>query len=65
MYNTEQPATATEPVTKAGQHQVQPGETMYQIARKYNVTVIDLLDWNNRTDTTLKPGELLRIVASK
>ena len=51
------PAAASESTT--GNHTVAKGETMYQIARQYGITVIDLLDLNQRTDTNLKPGEIL------
>ena len=53
------PAISNASTPAAQTHTVQQGETMYQIARKYGVTVIDLLDMNNRTDTNLKPGESL------
>ena len=49
--------TAAKPAGNGTAHTVQPGETMYQIARKYNMTVIDLMELNNRTDTNLKPGD--------
>lgn len=40
-------------------HEVQPGETLYGIAKKHGVTVDDLKRWNNLGDGTLKPGQLL------
>ncbi|MBI3899388.1 MAG: transglycosylase SLT domain-containing protein [Gammaproteobacteria bacterium] len=37
-------------------HRVRPGETLSSIARRYNVMVRQLADWNS-----LKPGEVLRM----
>jgi membrane-bound lytic murein transglycosylase D len=45
----------TEPLT----HTVIKGDTFYKIAHHYNVSVDDLLLWNNKTDMTLKLGEKL------
>lgn len=42
-------------------HEVRMGETMYQIARKYEVTVEAIMDWNSKTDYSLSPGEKLII----
>jgi membrane-bound lytic murein transglycosylase D len=43
-------------------HEVKPGETLYKIARAYQVTIKDLMDWNSKTDFALKVGEKLRIL---
>lgn len=40
-------------------HEVQPGETLYSIARKRSVSVADLRKWNNLDTALLKPGQLL------
>lgn len=43
-------------------HQVQPGQTMYRIARTYDVPVDDLMEINRIDDPTkLYPGDLLYI----
>ncbi len=42
-------------------HEVQAGETMYQIARKYEVSVDDIRQWNNKSDNNLSVGERLRV----
>jgi len=42
-------------------HIVNPKETIYKIAKEYNVTVQQLKDWNNKTDNTLSIGEKLVI----
>jgi membrane-bound lytic murein transglycosylase D len=42
-------------------HMVEKGETLYSISRKYNVTVEDIMNWNNKTDFDIKQGEELKI----
>lgn len=43
-------------------HEVKPTDTVYSIARKYGVTIKELMEWNNKTDFNLSVGEKLRIV---
>jgi membrane-bound lytic murein transglycosylase D len=43
-------------------HEVKPTDTVYSIARKYGVTIKDLMEWNNKTDFNLAVGEKLRII---
>jgi LysM repeat protein len=42
-------------------HTVQPKETMYAIAKKYDVSIDDVMKWNNMPSTDLKIGQQLRI----
>jgi len=42
-------------------HEVQPKETVYAIARKYAVTIEDVMKWNNLQTTDLHAGQQLRI----
>ncbi|RSK51401.1 LysM peptidoglycan-binding domain-containing protein [Hymenobacter rigui] len=42
-------------------HTVQPGETMYSVSRKYGVTIKQIMEWNNKPDFSVKPGEVLLI----
>lgn len=42
-------------------HTVSAGESMYQISRKYGVTIKDIMDWNNKADFNVSPGEKLKI----
>jgi membrane-bound lytic murein transglycosylase D len=42
-------------------HTVQSGETMYSISRKYGVTIKQIMEWNNKPDFSVKPGEVLLI----
>ncbi|GAA3970162.1 hypothetical protein GCM10022407_15060 [Hymenobacter antarcticus] len=67
------PAGATLPASRptasadpnATTHTVAVGETLYSISRLHKVTVADLQAWNGRaaTDTSVKIGEELRVVA--
>lgn len=42
-------------------HSVAPGETMFSIARSYNVTVNDLMTWNDLKGNDLSVGQALMI----
>ena len=55
---------ASKLVTKGNRiHEVQPKEGLYAIAKKYQVTVQQLRDWNNLTSDDLKIGQ--QIIVSK
>ncbi|HEY4650298.1 MAG TPA: LysM peptidoglycan-binding domain-containing protein, partial [Pontibacter sp.] len=57
---TEKPQHAnTSPATKSAKHVVAKGETLYGIAKMYNVTVADLTSWNNLGEGPLKLGQEL------
>lgn len=43
-------------------HKVGDADTLYSIARQYGVTIKDLMDWNQRKDLTVRPGETLKII---
>lgn len=43
-------------------HIVQKGETLYQIARKYNLSTAELINLNNLTSSQIKIGDLLYLV---
>jgi membrane-bound lytic murein transglycosylase D len=43
-------------------HEVKATDTVYSIARKYGVTIKDLMEWNNKQDFNLAVGEKLRII---
>ncbi|MGQ9484622.1 MAG: transglycosylase SLT domain-containing protein [Desulfosoma sp.] len=42
-------------------HRVNRGETLTEIAKRYNVCVSDIKQWNGLKDSTVKPGQTLRI----
>lgn len=50
-----------EPVQEVITHEVQKGETMWAISKKYGVEVEELKSWNNKTDNSLSLGEKLII----
>ena len=43
-------------------HQVKTSDTLYSVARQYNVTIKELMDWNQKKDLTLAVGENLKIL---
>ena len=51
-----------EGVSDASLHEVQPGETMFQIARNYGVTIKELMEWNHKDSFNLNVGERLKIL---
>ena len=42
-------------------HEVQSGETMYKVARQYEVTIKELMEWNNKEDFNVSVGDKLTI----
>ncbi|MBD8898314.1 LysM peptidoglycan-binding domain-containing protein [Rhodanobacter sp. DHG33] len=44
-------------------HRVAQGETLWQLARHYSVSVRDLQRWNNLHEQSIHPGQLLKISA--
>lgn len=45
-----------------GEHTVKAGQTLYGIARDYNVTVMDLVNWNDLDlQLGIKPGQVLKL----
>ena len=55
------PQKSTPAKSAAKYHTVKPGETLYSIAKKYNLTVDDLKRRNKITVSTIHPGDKLRI----
>ena len=44
-------------IPESGIHIVQKGETLFHIAKIYDIYVPDLIDFNNLTDYNVKPGD--------
>ena len=57
-------AVSASAASPAAQHTVVVGETLYSIARRYQVTVANLQAWNGKLDGNVKIGEVLRVQAS-
>ena len=43
-------------------HDVQAADTLYSVARKYGVTIKEIMDWNEKKDLSITLGEKLRIL---
>jgi LysM repeat protein len=54
-------APASKPATTKITHTVRKGETLFAIARKYDVSVQDIKTWNNLKSTNLSLGQRLQI----
>ena len=51
-----------EPIlAKVAIHEVKATDTLYSVARKYGVTIKELMDWNNKKDFSLSVGEKLKV----
>lgn len=58
--STTTPAPGPSPRVAESAHEVQPGETLYSIARRYNLPVADLKRWNGLPDAgTVHTGQVL------
>jgi membrane-bound lytic murein transglycosylase D len=44
-------------------HEVKPADTLYSVARQYNVTIKELMDWNKKEDLSLSLGEKIKILS--
>ena len=55
-----EPETTAEPTVKTRYHQVKPGDTLYSISKKYNITVDQLLQLNQmKPGSVIQPGQKL------
>lgn len=52
------------PTVGEGYHQVQPGETVYSLSRRYGITEEEFLALNNLTTNDLKVGMIVRVSKS-
>ncbi|HKR75321.1 MAG TPA: LysM peptidoglycan-binding domain-containing protein [Rhodanobacter sp.] len=46
-------------------HRVKSGESLWQLARHYSVSVGDLQRWNHLRGQSIKPGQVLKVSASR
>lgn len=57
--NTEKPSTSTTDQTNATRHKVVSGDTLWNISRKYGVTVANLKQWNQLSSDIIYIGQQL------
>jgi len=43
-------------------HDVEATDTLYSVARKYGVTIKELMEWNNKSDFTIHVGEKIKVL---
>lgn len=55
-------AVPQDPKAASHVHTVNAGETLYSLSRQYNVSVGDLMRWNNLSSTSLNVGQTLYVV---
>jgi LysM repeat protein len=48
-----------------GKHTVGSGETLYSIAHRYGVTVLQLMEWNKITGSEVKVGDVLTVAGAE
>jgi membrane-bound lytic murein transglycosylase D len=46
-------------------HEVKTSDTLYSIARQYNVTIKEIMEWNEKKDFSLIVGEKLKILRTQ
>ncbi len=49
------------PKSKTGIHTVIKGDTMYNICKRYNISIAQITEWNNLSDQSVKLGQVLKI----
>ena len=59
--NNQSPA---QPTTMAGMHRVADGDTLFNISKRYNLSVADLIVTNNIKGSNIRKGQLLRVSAA-
>lgn len=53
---------ATAPLVTAKEHTLKAGETLYRLSRQYNISVFDIMTWNNISQTDSLPVGIKLIV---
>jgi membrane-bound lytic murein transglycosylase D len=53
------PVTVDETRFEQLRHVVSSGETFYSISKRYNVSMNELMSWNGRTRSIIRPGDVL------
>ncbi len=53
--------SSAQPTTMAGMHRVADGDTLFNISKRYNLSVADLIVANNIKGSNIRKGQLLRV----
>jgi len=56
--------SSVQPTTMAGMHRVADGDTLFNISKRYNLSVADLIVANNIKGSNIRKGQLLRVSAA-
>ena len=61
---SEETEMAPSTVTSASQivHEVRASDTLYSVARKYGVSIKELMEWNEKSDFNIHVGEKLKVL---
>ena len=62
--NTNSSSGTNSSTSSSGTYTVKSGDTLSAIAKKYNVSVSQLMSWNNKTKTLIYPNEVLKVKKS-
>ncbi|WP_462405529.1 C40 family peptidase [Gracilibacillus sp. Marseille-QA3620] len=57
-------SSGTSSTSSSGTYTVKSGDTLSAIAKTYNVSVSQLMSWNNKTKTLIYPNEVLKVKKS-
>ncbi|MBK9792872.1 MAG: LysM peptidoglycan-binding domain-containing protein [Sphingobacteriales bacterium] len=49
------------PKSTTGTHTVVKGDTMYNLSKRYNISIAQIVEWNNLSDQSVKLGQVLKI----
>ena len=59
--NSQEPA----PEENVVKYEVKPGDTLYKIAREFDINVTDIIEWNGKADHDVSVGEILLIKSTR
>lgn len=64
LYEEQNDTASIKPVEEPKEiiHEVKPSDTLYSVARKYGVTIKELMEWNGKKDFNVTVGEKIKIL---
>ena len=62
--NSSSSSSSSNIASPAETYTVKAGDTLSVIAKKHNITLSQLMSWNNKTKTLIYPGEVLKVTSS-